>query len=429
VTYNRTIFASADFFSWYKVGQQVGFGVGECPSLFVLPRSTPGSGKAPAGATEPTHVYKESHSWADFMQVGTYRDGAPGGHVGVWIPSTLPLTGNRSRCIDQGAFYAAKDAIDHAGRRLYWGWTAYTPPAQGVISLPRELTWNPELRQLVHTPVPELSALRDQPAIAELSATVLKPGEIQSFGSWKGKDALQAEVDVTFQLPAHNASFGVVVMADAKVSKQGMLFWAEYFPNDQGSPHHVLTVGSTNLSISALYQRVMPDLDLCCFALPNMSNVTSYRECQRECDLDSGCHAWTYKPTGACTKRSSVANAVQTLWRAPIPSKNTTSGVKQPSLLLGGRTATVQLAPTDTNFSIHVFVDQVMAEGFWQSGRAAMTRECDAALASGPLQNPSVGLFASTEVVVQHARAWRLHDAWISADELLRTPRLPIGDE
>ena len=65
-----------------------------------------------------------------------------------------------------------------------------------------------------------------------------------------------------------------------------------------------------------------------------------------------------------------------------------------------------------------------MAEGFWQSGRAAMTRECDAAMASGPLKKPSMALFASAEVVVLRASAWRLHDAWISPEELLRTPRL-----
>ncbi len=44
--------------------------------------------------------------------------------------------------IDHGAFYAAKDMEDPVhGRRIYWGWNAYIAPAQGGLSLPRELTW------------------------------------------------------------------------------------------------------------------------------------------------------------------------------------------------------------------------------------------------------------------------------------------------
>ena len=74
-----------------------------------------------------------------------------------WYAAAVLLPGwNSSRphlgiCgTDHGALYAAKDMMDPVhGRRIYWGWNAYVAPAQGGLSLPRELTWHPELQQLV----------------------------------------------------------------------------------------------------------------------------------------------------------------------------------------------------------------------------------------------------------------------------------------
>ena len=43
LTFNSTLFASDDFLTWRRVGQQPGLDLGECPSLFPLPRSTPGA--------------------------------------------------------------------------------------------------------------------------------------------------------------------------------------------------------------------------------------------------------------------------------------------------------------------------------------------------------------------------------------------------
>jgi len=82
-TYNSTLFGSKDFKTWYEIGQQPGWELGECPSFFPLPRTTPGA-KAAEGRS-PSHVYKRSSAWSDAMQVGTYTDGAPG-KVGVWVP-------------------------------------------------------------------------------------------------------------------------------------------------------------------------------------------------------------------------------------------------------------------------------------------------------------------------------------------------------
>lgn len=59
VTYDASVYASLDFVRWYRVGVQPGFTMGECPSLYPLPRTTPGAAAAPPDAKPPpTHVHK-----------------------------------------------------------------------------------------------------------------------------------------------------------------------------------------------------------------------------------------------------------------------------------------------------------------------------------------------------------------------------------
>jgi hypothetical protein len=74
------------------------------------------------------------------------------------------------------------------------------------MSLPRELTWHPELQQLVHSALPELSALRALPPLVDTRSTALTPGVPHSLFATGGR---QAEVIATFGLPLdHNVSLG-----------------------------------------------------------------------------------------------------------------------------------------------------------------------------------------------------------------------------
>merc|ERR1719230_2239689 len=93
------------------------------------------------------------------MNVGTYIEGAshttgsfnatPGIHAG--LDETM---------IDQGALYASKDFYDPVKqRRINWGWARTAGPTN-VQSMPREITWHPELQQLVFSPVEEQDSLR-----------------------------------------------------------------------------------------------------------------------------------------------------------------------------------------------------------------------------------------------------------------------------
>ena len=101
VTYNTTLYGSTDFHSWYEVGHQPGFDVGECPSFMPLPRDTPGSGPVPSSiAGKPTHVYKNSHSWADFMQVCDSDGPSTRGKTCIAHPHSLWLSFHSYPCSD-----------------------------------------------------------------------------------------------------------------------------------------------------------------------------------------------------------------------------------------------------------------------------------------------------------------------------------------
>ena len=98
-----------------------------------------------------------------------------------------------------------------------------------------------------------------------------------------------------------------------------------------------------------------------------------------------------------------------------------TSGVLgAPSKLLGGKTDTLLIAPTDTNLTIRVYVDHGLAEGFWQGGRVAMTRIATPAYTGA---SEGFAVHAVDAVALVRAEAWRVGDIWVSAEEVLRTPR------
>ena len=107
------------------------------------------------------------------MQVGTYIAGPPKSN-GQWTP-LLPESN-----IDAGNFYASKDFFDPVkGRRINWGW-ATVPPAS-TQTLPREVTWHPELQQLVFSPVEEQSSLREN-VIGSLNQHRLIPNNTEPMG-------------------------------------------------------------------------------------------------------------------------------------------------------------------------------------------------------------------------------------------------------
>ena len=56
--------------------------------------------------------------------------------------------------VDSGGLYASKDFVDASGRRIITGF-GHNPGSAGGMVLLREVTFFPELDQLVFTPLPE----------------------------------------------------------------------------------------------------------------------------------------------------------------------------------------------------------------------------------------------------------------------------------
>jgi hypothetical protein len=170
-----------------------------------------------------------------------------------------------------------------------------------------------------------------------------------------------------------NMTFGVTVMAGSDAFlRTGMLFWFENCT--LGDEVRACTVGSTNLSISSMYTPLMRGLGMNSGSrLPNTTNTSTYAQCREQClsqrtgnsGINSECVAWSHNPTqqpgpagvGTCSGFSAIQNTAQTIWRQPSACANCTSGVLRPSLALGGRTDTLQLAPGNDSHGRYCHLD------------------------------------------------------------------------
>ena len=97
-------------------------------------------------------------------------------------------------------------------RRINWGW-ARVPPSS-TQTLPREVTWHPELQQLVFSPVEEQVELRASPSLATMASVDVAAGEQKSLGTWPGSVGNQSEVTATFTLPTKATTFGIGFMTN-----------------------------------------------------------------------------------------------------------------------------------------------------------------------------------------------------------------------
>eukprot|EP01052_Picozoa_sp_SAG31_P016645 SAG31_NODE_1109_length_9860_cov_22.119353_8_plen_541_part_00 len=325
------IYASSDFKNWSFVGH-TNLPVSECPSLFPLPPLAPGTQASPDQPL-PTHV----HKWARWHQFGRWIDGTPGvgdGLAGLWT-TMRGATVNISNCgrysnaqtddqcqlYDQGAFYAAKDFWDPVQRRrINWGW-AKTP--HGAQTMPRSMTYHPQLEQLVYSPLNESAALRVLPPLVEVRGVRVNssaPYLLGSFGARAGSSELWAFV-------RRPVSAAVITIG----------------------------IGGVRASIS-------------------------------------------------CGPSDSTATAIS-------------------NASVAGCTGCLRLLPTDKTLELRLFVDQTVAESYYQGGRVAYT----SSVRSVDL-NADAFISSNTSIIVLNATAWQMGDQWISEAELLATPRVHTAD-
>ena len=202
------IYGSTDFRRWYKVGC-TDLLQGDCPTLFPLPRLTPGSEvglTAQALAAMPTHVHKAGTA-GDHARVGTWVDGAPGPE-GVGTPGTWAQHGEAHR-LDSGRIHASKDFWDPRGegRRVLWTWVMLTG---GLQTVPRELTYDPRIARVVSAPVEELRRLRAPSPTARLARTGIvagAPAAVLHTGA-------ASDVELYWGLPAGPATLVITIGAE-----------------------------------------------------------------------------------------------------------------------------------------------------------------------------------------------------------------------
>eukprot|EP00936_MAST-01D_sp_MAST-1D-sp1_P000747 g747.t1 len=424
-TFDTIIYGSMDFNTWYTIGKQPGFPGGECPSFFPLPRTTPGAGAAPAGAKTYTHVHKASHG-GDWMQVGTY--------VANGVKENGNWTGEPEVKIDQGNFYASKDFFDPVGnngqgRRINWGW-ATVPPAS-TQTMPREVTWNPELQQLVFSPLPEQDELRGAVLADVTDSKPIAAGDVVTLMP-KADAGNCSEVEVKFEIPSAAARVGVVVMAGDDPSSSGTLFYIDYEPPTvDSSDVHTVQVGAMKMvpptpapaptpPTPSPYKRLMQDVDLT--GQDYSVQPVTYSDpaiCQKACDDDDKCDSWTLVPKQKCCLKKG--------YPAIRPTTGMVSGVKDPSKAPVGpapapappaaKTDTLKLSPNDKSLTIRVYVDNTFSEAYWMGGRVAMTL-------TTPDEGGAIAAVAQNGgATLSAAKAYAVNSIWISEAEVRAAPR------
>lgn len=108
-------------------------------------------------------------------------------------------------------------------------------------TLPREVTWHPELQQLVFSPVEEQAQLR-RGLIGSLKEQRLPAGSEVPLGL-PPQVGNQSEVMVSFEKPAVATRFAVRVMT-GEANKGGTQFFVDYVPPVDGETVTKVSVGA-----------------------------------------------------------------------------------------------------------------------------------------------------------------------------------------
>jgi sucrose-6-phosphate hydrolase SacC (GH32 family) len=222
-TYMGDLFGTMDWIHFYQISDKVDGWGGECPSLFALPRSTPGADAA--GPHRYSHVYKLSKGNRDWMILGRFTPAVLPNTSGTWQALKAP------QMVDSGGLYASKDWRDAVGRRLTTGF-GHCPGSAGGLTLPREITFHPALDALVFNPIPELAALRTYLQV-NMSSKMVGPDEPLHVVS-----SNQTEITLEFALPTKATIFGVNVSG-------GLQFFVNFtLHNASASIYHEVAVGA-----------------------------------------------------------------------------------------------------------------------------------------------------------------------------------------
>lgn len=334
------------------------------------------------------------------MNVGTYVAPSKPNSLGTW--SATPGVPFAETKIDMGNYYASKDFYDPVkNRRINWGWSQVAPGS--TQSLPREVTWHPELQQLVHSPVEEQDKLRT--------------GVI---GKLKGREISST---VSLQLPDHVGDQAEILVSFAKPNVAARLS---------------VNMEGQSAPLEPPYAREMEGYDLGGGDY-NVTNVdyTDFKICEAACDADSQCQAWTYvvrgpKYASCCLKggvpkwkkSSTCTSGVKSLTPSAsgteffVDYKPSTDHISSVTVGGGGHQDTLKLLSTDKTIDMRIYVDKTFAEAYWMNGRVAMTAK------TGTTSEAGMSVTSDAAVTLNSATAWSVGSIWVTPEEVKATPRL-----
>jgi hypothetical protein len=335
------------------------------------------------------------------MNVGTYVAPTEPSTLGTW--SATPGVPFEETKIDMGNFYASKDFYDPAKkRRINWGWSQVSPGS--TQSLPREVTWHPELQQLMHSPVEEQDQLRTG-VIGSLPKQTISSTVSLNLADGVGK---QSEISVQFAKPSVATRLSVNVMEGA------------------------------SKPLDPPYAREMVGYDLTGgdYSVTNV-NYTDFKTCEAACDADAKCQAWTYvvRPplhASCCLKGGIPSYGKNSICTSGVksltPSASGTSfyvdyvpstdHISKVTVGGGGHKDTLNMLSTDTTIDMTIYVDQTFAEAYWMGGRVAMTAKTGSPVEGG------VSVSSDSPVTLNGATAWGVGSIRVTPEEVKATPRL-----
>ncbi|KAK1441425.1 hypothetical protein QVD17_07309 [Tagetes erecta] len=231
-----------------------GTGMWECVDLYpVSTKNTFGLDMANHDELDVKYVLKQSgdedrHDWYAIGTFDPLKD--------KWYPDDPEMDVGIGLRYDYGKFYASKTFYDPSKkRRVLWGYVGETDPKKvdlkkgwaNMLNVPRTVVLDPKTQtNLIQWPVEETETLRSK-KYEEFNDVILQPGslvpldigsatELDISASFEVDGALldqTLEADVEFNCTTSKGSamrgvlgpFGVVVLADAKLSEQTPVYF------------------------------------------------------------------------------------------------------------------------------------------------------------------------------------------------------------
>ena len=277
-------------------------------------------------------------------------------------------------------------------------------PPLNAETMPREVTWNPELEQLCYAPIEEQKALRGArlptPSGAGLPVS-LAPAVPQVLGPWPGSVGNQSEIEVTFALPTKDGVLGVVVMAGkGGPGASGVFFFVDYTAAGAevatGSAHQTVVVGAMMNRTQAGFTCGAPGV---------------------KCANDT--LQLTARDTHV-TIRAFVDNNFVSLAALGACCGRCCRGVWCVRVRAGARRAPLVGESGCCHWLVMVLFFcpfSLQAECYFQDNRVAIT------VPTPPTQQAAVAIVSTVPTTVAQVDAWRVNGIWVSEEQLLATPR------